>query len=132
MTSILGIDPGEKRVGVAVADLDTRIITPLVVLKNNRTFISELKKLYDEYNFNTVVVGIPLTSSGLEGKQAQKALALAKKIKLQLPVAIKFQDERHTSRLALTKLQITGHDKSKVDALAAVLILESWLARSKS
>jgi len=131
MTSIIGIDPGDKRIGVAVADLDTRIITPLTTLSNNRSFVTELKKLHDKYNFDIIVIGLPITGSGLRGKQAKKVLALAEKIKSQLPITIELEDERYTSKAALTHLQTIGEDKAEVDTFAAILILKSWLSRSK-
>lgn len=131
MTTIIGIDPGDKRIGVAVADLDTKIITPLTTLNNNRSLIAELKKIRNEHNFEKIIIGLPVTSSGLKGEQAKKVIALAEKIKKYLLVEIQYEDERHTSRVAQDHLRQIGEDKTNVDAYAAVLILKSWLDRRK-
>lgn len=132
MTKIIGIDPGDKRIGVAVADLDTRMITPITTLNNSRSFFNELKALQTEYDAKKLIVGMPITSAGLHGEQAKKVLELVEKIKKHLSIEIHFEDERHTSKVAQIHLRTIGQDKSEIDAFAAVLILKSWLGRQKT
>lgn len=126
---IIGLDVGDKRVGVAVADLETRVARPLTTLSNNRRLIGELCQLQRELGFSTVVIGIPLTLSGHEGSQAKKTMELADKIKNHLSVDVVFEDERMTSRDAEGRLKDVTYARSDIDAVSASLILESWLAR---
>lgn len=132
MTNIIGIDPGDKRIGVAVANLDTRMITPLTTLNNSRSFFNELKAIKDKYMAEKLIVGMPITSAGLHGEQAKKVLELVEKIKAKLTIEVIFEDERHTSKAASTHLKSIGQKKSSVDEYAAVLILKSWLERQKT
>ncbi|MFH0905235.1 MAG: Holliday junction resolvase RuvX [bacterium] len=128
---ILGLDVGDRRIGVAIADTFTGLITPLPTHKASREFFNELAKLYHQHHFETVVLGMPLTLSGGRGEQAGKVAEVAEKIKRQLSIQIEFEDERFTSRVAAQQLREIPKDDQAVDidALSAVLILESWLNR---
>lgn len=132
MTKIIGIDPGDKRIGVAVANLDTRIITPLKTLNNSRAFINELRTILDEHGATKLIVGMPTTSAGLQGEQAKKVLELVEKITKHISVEVSFEDERHTSKAAQSHLRAIGEKNPDIDAYAAVLILKSWLNNQKA
>jgi len=126
---ILGLDLGDRRIGVAVADLDTRTARPLVTLPNNRAFFNELTKLQYEYHFQTIVVGWPTHITGQTSAQTKQVKVLSKRIKKHLPeIELIFEDERMTSKLAEARLKGTAYHKGDIDAVAAQLIMEGWLS----
>lgn len=128
---ILGLDIGDKRIGVAIADLVTKIARPLTTLANNRQLISKLRQLQQTYGFTRIVIGLPVTSSGHTGDQARKTVEIADRIKLSLPISIVFEDERMTSQDAKRRLKEVAYDRSDVDSVSASIILDSWLARRR-
>ncbi len=126
---ILGLDIGDKRIGVAIADFETRVARPLTTVANNRQLISKLHQLQQTYGFKKVVIGLPITPSGYTGDQARKTLEIADRIKSRLLVDVVFEDERMTSRDALRRLKEVDHNRSDIDAVSASIILDSWLSR---
>jgi len=128
---ILGLDIGDKRVGVAIADFESRVARPLTTLANNRRLIGELSRLQKVHGFTCIVIGLPMTLAGHVGDQARKTMELAERIKLKLLVNIVFEDERMTSKDATVRLSGITHNRSDVDALSASIILGSWLDRQR-
>ena len=127
---VLGLDLGDRRIGVAVADLDTRTARPLTTLPNNRALFNELVKLRHQYNFRMIVVGWPTHITGQMSAQTKRVQALSERIRERLPgVELVFEDERLTSKLAEARLRGTSYRKGDIDAVSAQLILEGWLSR---
>ena len=130
---VLGLDLGDRRIGVAVADLDTRTARPLVTLSNNRAFLNELTKLQREHNVQTIVIGWPTHITGQPSAQTKQVQDLSERIRCHLPeVELIFEDERMTSKLAATRLRGTAYRKGDIDAVSAQLILEGWLSHQPS
>lgn len=132
---ILALDIGDKRIGVAVSDPFGISGTPLAVLKNSPNVFNEIKKIVDEYKPQKIVVGLPLTLKGEEGEQAKKTKEFVEKLKEHIPdIEIVFEDERFTSQMAEERLsQIFKSKKkikNKIDAVSAVVILESYLEKN--
>ena len=127
---IFGLDIGNRRVGVAVLDTDTNVPMPLITLENNRSLINELKKLIIEHGVESLIIGMPLTLAGHKGQQAMRVLEVVKKIKLKLNTPVIFEDERLTSKTAVKRLRDVGYVKADIDAVAAIIILENWMARN--
>jgi len=146
MTRWLGIDLGEKRVGLAVADGDAAeaIARPLVTLLRGRTIEEDAARVtavLERERIDELVVGLPLHASGDEGPQATltRAWGEALAVKVGLPVA--FRDERLTSHLAEARLgpmkrgrsggppSRTQRDayRARVDREAAAIILQDEL-----
>jgi putative holliday junction resolvase len=125
--NVLGLDIGDRRIGIALADSTSPLAVPLVTLTNNRSFLNELVKLKHQHNFSKIIIGLPYTFAGREGSQAHKVKELAEKIRAKLLVEIIFQDERLTTKLASEKLRILPSATSDVDSVSAQLILQSWL-----
>lgn len=129
---ILGLDVGDKRIGVAVSDMTGRIASALTTIERQNTYvIEELKALSDKYNISEIVVGIPLKIDATEGDQAKKVRQLIARMKKEIDLPFKEWDERLTSSQAERNL-ISGNArrakrKAIIDRVAAALILQSYL-----
>ena len=127
-TTVLGIDYGEKRIGVARASRVARLPEQLTTLTNTKDIISEIKKIAQEEDATTLVVGLPRSLEGVDTQQTKKTRLFMEQLREAGFVVVE-QDEAVTSEHALTELQQTNRDfnKSDVDSLAAVYILEDYL-----
>jgi putative Holliday junction resolvase len=130
----MGIDYGERRVGVALSDTLQTVATPLetIDVENSKQVFRRLRELVAEYQIAVIVVGHPLHMDGGRGDLALAAEDFAEKIRRQVPkVAVHLQDERLSSAEAERMLRHgeakAGRRKAMRDQLAAQLILQSWL-----
>ena len=132
--SVMALDVGEKRIGIAVANMAAKIASPLTTLKNDHEFTSHLKKLIKENDVNELIIGLPRDVHGKETDQTTYARSFAKKLKKDIDLPQHFQDESLTSVRAEEELSGRGqpYEKADVDALAATYILEDWLANKIS
>jgi len=126
---ILAIDPGERRIGVAAADLRLRVAIPLRTIEGGPGAAEAVARLVEEEGAQALVVGLPLSLSGALGAQAQRAQALAGALAERLSVPVLTWDERLTSAEARRRLSAEGRrpNKADVDALAAAIILQAYL-----
>lgn len=131
---VLALDVGSKRIGVAVSDglgitaqgLDT------IQRQNKRKDWEALGAVLKKYDVSAIVVGLPLRLSGAEGTQSEKMRLFAEDLKAHFGLPVYLWDERWTSTeanrlLRETNLSIEKRGKA-VDRMAAILILQSWLA----
>lgn len=127
---LLGLDIGEKRIGVAWASSEVKLAVPGEVLANDQTIFERIQKLVTQKNAETVVVGLPRNSKGEETQQSVYVRNFVAKLELSVP--IHFQDESLTSVLAEGRLKASGkpYTKSDIDAAAAALILNDYLERN--
>lgn len=130
-TSILSLDVGERRVGVALASLIARFPSPLVTLDTDAIVWQKIADLAKEHDADTLVVGLPRNLSGEDTAQTQYVRTFAEKLE---GFTIAFQDEALTSVKAEKELIARGKPfvKGDIDALAAVYILEDYLAAQGS
>ena len=128
---ILAIDPGERRIGVAAADLGLRVAIPLTTIEGGPDAAETIVRLVDDEGARALVVGLPLSLSGALGPQAQRAQALAGALAQRLAVPVLTWDERLTSTEAHRRLSSAGGGRRRsrrdVDALAAAIILQAYL-----
>jgi putative Holliday junction resolvase len=129
---ILGLDVGDRRIGVAVSDELGLTAQPVLTLvrKNRRQDLSSLARLVRKYGCTQVVVGNPLYMSGDVSPQALKAQAVAEDVRLQTGVTVTLWDERLSTTEAHRHLDAAGRmgdRRSVIDQVAAVLILQSFL-----
>lgn len=126
--AVLAIDYGEKRVGVARASVIARLPEPLVTLENNSKLLSEIKKLAEEQNATTLVVGLPRSLEGVDTEQTMKVRDFIDQLH-QEGFSVVAQDEAVTSEYAKSELLSTkkAFGKSDIDQLAAVYILQDYL-----
>jgi putative Holliday junction resolvase len=134
---ILAIDPGRKRVGLAVSDPFGNFAVGLETLRSyeGKDLIPELSAVCKQYGVCRVVIGLPLHMSGEEGLGAQSARQLGQEIEQRLRLPVELLDERLTSKLAEQTLREQGVQSSKhrkqglVDQAAAMRILQDYLDR---
>jgi putative Holliday junction resolvase len=134
---ILGLDVGDARIGVALSDETETLATGLATLTRvgPRKDLRALAALAREHEVSEVVVGLPRTLLGAVGPQAEKVLAFVEELKRAVRVPVLSWDERFTTSIAERALIEGGVSrqkrKDKVDRLAAVLILQSYLDSRK-
>jgi putative Holliday junction resolvase len=129
---ILGLDVGDRRIGVAVSDELGLTAQPVLTLtrKNRRQDLGSLARLVRKYGCSRVVVGNPLYLSGDISPQALKAQAFAQALQLETNVELTLWDERLSTTEAHRHLDAagrTGNRRGVIDQVAAVLILQSFL-----
>jgi putative Holliday junction resolvase len=138
---ILGIDYGERRVGVAISDPTATIAQPLTVLKRRagkRPPVQAVADLVVQHAAVHVVVGLPLTLAGDESDWTREVRAFGRKLAERTGTGVSFADERMTSVAAERAVRSLGlkrserERKERIDSAAAVLILQSYLDRVKS
>jgi putative Holliday junction resolvase len=132
---IIGIDYGEKRIGVAASDPTGMISSGLGVIKssgNSKADISELRRLIRELgDVGEIVVGLPKTMRGEIGPQAKRVLGFVEELRKFLQLPVKTWDERLTT-VAVEKVLIQadvsrGKRKKVIDKSAAVYMLQGYL-----
>lgn len=129
---ILGIDPGQRRVGVALADEETRFARPLEVIDAASSDpVKRISELVTEHTVSLVVVGRPLSLSGEAGEAVAGAAPFVAALRDALPVEVVEHDERLTTVIAERSLRAGGADrdarKRMRDAVAAQVMLQSYL-----
>lgn len=133
MGRILGVDYGEKRIGLAVSDPTGFLATPLDILDATQPRVVErLLDLCRERDIHEVVVGLPLNMDGSTGPQAKRVQDFAQKLRAALPDRIiRTWDERLTSRAGERVLIEAGASRKRrrevLDKLAAQIMLQSYL-----
>jgi putative Holliday junction resolvase len=141
VSRVLGVDLGERRIGVAVCDDGRVLATPYDTIKrvgNRTTEHSRLIELLFETGATTVVVGLPLGLDGEDGDAARSARSEARGLQKRLrreeiDVDVELIDERFTTVTAHQQLRAGGLDgrqrRQVVDATAAAVLLQAWLDR---
>ena len=131
---IMGIDYGDARTGVAVSDLLCSIVgtTWVVPSRNTEKAVADIVKLAKENDVGKIVVGLPKNMDGTEGPRAQLCRQFAQTLRQATGLEVDMWDERRTTVEAHNILsQHNYHGKKRkntVDAVAASLILEGYLA----
>lgn len=130
---ILGLDYGEKRIGVALCDelgLTAQVLTT-VIRKSWRRDVGSIAALVEAYGVEKIVIGYPLRLDGTEGIQCEKVLRFARRLEAALGIPVIPWDETLTTKEAEEILSRSGVPPRKrrgvVDRLAASLILQSYL-----
>ncbi|MCP4601291.1 MAG: Holliday junction resolvase RuvX [Proteobacteria bacterium] len=131
----LCLDVGTHRIGVAVSDESATIARPLTSLKTAGSFnkvTEELRALCQEYEVQTIVIGLPLSlSGGSRGKSAMAAKEVGARIEKEIGVRVAYWDERFTTREAERVLVDANVRRAKrrqvIDKVAASLILQGYL-----
>ena len=127
---LLGIDPGKKRVGLAISDEDKLVSTPLktIIKKNNSDLAKEIREIIEENNIKGIVVGNPINMDGSKGPSAQSANDFAKYLSNNISIPVTMWDERLSSEAAFnlsSNLNINTSKKvEKLDQNAASFILQ--------
>ncbi len=134
MKRIMGIDYGDARTGIAVSDLLCSLVgtTAVIHSRNMEKTITQICVMVKESDVGEIVVGLPKNMDGTEGVRAELCREFAKKLEEATALPVKMWDERRTTVEAHNILsQHNYHGKKRkdtVDAVAASLILEGYLA----
>ncbi len=134
----LGLDIGDRRVGIAVSDGTGTIASPqgVYVRRSPTADAAHLAELARDVGASAIVAGLPLNMDGTEGEQARKVRELAQAVAAAAGLPLHYVDERLTSAEAERAMVEGGlsrdRRKRRADALAAVLILQAWLDQRRS
>ncbi len=127
----MGLDVGERRVGVAVSDQLQLIASPVQSIDLKRSGIEALSTLVGRFDPERIIVGLPTSLSGREGPQAQWVREFARELAKIINAPITFWDERLTTTMAeqtlIASRRRRRERRERVDAVAAALILQSYL-----
>ena len=128
----LGIDYGDKRIGLAVSDETGTFASPYRTLSVDQNLVLELQQIWERERISGIVLGLPKNMDGTLGQAAAKAQAFGKKLAVALPAAkIVFWDERLTTIEAQRALHAAGKNvkqsKKIIDQVAAQILLQSYL-----
>ncbi len=130
---VIGIDFGQKRIGLAIGQTLTRIANPLTTIDNNGALWQKLSAHINEWQVSQIVIGLPLDMSGEEQEITRQVKNFSKKVEQETHLPIHLVDERLTSYTAERQFKDSrqnklnkAKDKSKIDAMAAQIILQSW------
>ena len=129
----IGLDVGNRRIGVAFGDSDLRIATPVDVItrvspeQDSQTIVG----LVREYDASQLIVGLPRNMNGSQGAQAEAVIEYAEEIAERILVPVIFWDERLTTVEATKRTHETGargiKSRRRIDALAAAVLLQDYL-----
>lgn len=127
--SIIALDVGERRIGVALASTIARLAAPLVTITNDAEAIQHINDLIAEHDAGVLVVGLPRGMQGQETAQTEATRIFAANLRRHINIPVYFIDEAVTSQLARAELQSRGAHvhRGDIDALAATYILEDYL-----
>lgn len=134
MQKIMGLDYGDARTGVAISDLLCSIVGTTAVLpsRNTEKLLADIVRIVKENQVGEIVVGLPKNMDGSEGSRAQLCREFARLVEEAAGVPVKMWDERRTTVEAHNILSAHNYHgkkrKETVDAVAASLILEGYLA----
>jgi putative Holliday junction resolvase len=135
---IVAIDPGTKRIGLAVCDEHRVVCRPLPVIQRSswKKLLLQVKNVVAEYDAVALVVGLPYNFDGTESEMTAVARDIAQKFGLSLDVPVFLQDERATTYEARGRLWKAGLEgkqmRAEVDSEAATIILSDFLSRIQS
>ena len=139
MPRYLGIDLGEKRIGLSISDPTLTIAQPLKTLRfrSMKGLIAEVKEIVDQYDVCKVVIGLPLTLKGTFSQKTDEIVSVAEELGKALdPLPVEMYDERLTTMQAHSTLRTMGkkpsQERDRVDQLAAMHLLQNYLDREKT
>lgn len=136
---VLGIDYGEARAGIAITDelnITSQGLKTIEHKGNDKILLAELDKILEQYNVETIVVGMPINMNGTEGPRVEKTKKFIHKLKCKYnKIKIETIDERLTTVQAyrtMNDLEINKKKKRQiVDTISAVYILEVYINKLK-
>ena len=128
--NILGLDYGERRIGVSISVMDGKMAVPhsIISYKKTEDALSQIKRIILEYNTKMIVLGLPITMKNKEGFKAEEVLKFKEVLEKSTSLEVILEDERLSTSQA--KKSINPNSKNKrVDDSAATIILNSFLEK---
>ena len=135
---LVGLDLGEKTIGIAVSDQSLIIATPLKTIsrKGIKKDLIKLSEILKEYNIGGFVMGLPISLDGTENKQTLKVIKMGDEIKNYFVVPIDYFDERFSSDVIFKEMRKANLSRSKIknkiDQQAAAYILQGYLEKHRN
>lgn len=136
---ILGLDVGDKTIGVAVSDELGITANPVCVIQRSTSIkkdIGEVRRLAQDYSVERIVVGMPLMLDGSVGIQAQKVQAFVEELRKRTTIPVEVWDERlstsQVERVLIEMDQSRAKRKKQLDKLAAAIILQAYMDSHRS
>ena len=127
----LGLDVGDRRVGLALSDPTGLLASPFGVVERGPSDLADIVRVAEENEVAEIVVGLPLSMSGDTGRQAGKVRAFIRDLKSLTDLPIKTVDERLSTVQAQNMLNQSGRrrrrDRGQLDTAAAAIILQTYL-----
>lgn len=141
MARILGVDYGERRIGLAISDPSATIAQPLATLirrAGKRPPVSKILEIITANDVEAAVIGLPLTLAGDESDWTRTVRSFGEAVQVRAGIPVHFLDERLTSVQAERSVRALGLKKShreqkeRIDAAAAMILLQRFLDQKKS
>ena len=132
MDTILALDVGTKRIGIARGNTRARIANPLITInrKSVKKDVQKIAEICRQNNAIGVVVGIAFLEDGTEGRSARLARQIGEELHGQVGITIYYHDESYSSVEAERRMRALGKSnkkqRTKIDEIAAAVILEDW------
>jgi len=132
ITRSLGLDIGDKRIGIALSDPDGILASPLTIInrREERLDIEAITNIVAQHQVKQIIVGLPRSMDGSIGKQAEKVQAFTQRLCQYTEVPVEFRDERLSTVSAKHLMQGVSkktRKKARDDAIAAAIILQGYL-----
>jgi putative Holliday junction resolvase len=128
---LMGIDYGEKRIGLAITDECSIIAQPLTTIIRNGGELKEIFELVEQYKIGKVIVGLPLNLNGSVSASTGRVQGFTEKLKEAVKIPVEYWDERLTSKEVekmLVGFDVTRKKRQKrSDSLCACVILRTYL-----
>tara|TARA_B100000073_G_scaffold303453_1_gene271526 strand:- start:114 stop:527 length:414 start_codon:yes stop_codon:yes gene_type:complete len=137
MANILGIDYGQKYIGYAIGNEITLTSSTqgTIFYKSKKKLFQEIQDLAYEWDVKLIILGLPINMDDTESKMSKEVRSFKEKIEKSLNIECKLHDERLSSFEAKHQMDKIKKNKTQtnpgIDALAAQVILESWLREKK-
>lgn len=127
--SLLALDVGERRIGVAIASVAAQIASPLTTLMRSDATPADIQNLISSHHATALVLGLPRGLDGQHTAQTKAVEEFGAQLQPGLSIPLYWQDEAVTSRQAEAELQARGrpYRKEDIDALSATYILEDFM-----
>jgi putative holliday junction resolvase len=128
---VLGIDYGEKRIGIAASDPDQKVSLPIRIIESSQNTIKLLKEIIEEYDISEIVFGLPKDKEGNDSKKATEVRTFGEKLRETTNIPITYWDERYSTKAvkqAMIQTNLKSRKKKKsLDAHAAAFFLQGYL-----
>ncbi len=137
-TRSLGLDVGDKQIGVALSDAMGILASPLTIIdrRDEQQALAVIIAIIDQHQVGHIIVGLPRLMSGRLGQQAEKVKSFVQELCNHTEVPVEFRDERLTTVLAQRLMRATSTKKTRRnardDAVAAALILQGYLDEAEN
>jgi putative Holliday junction resolvase len=134
---IMGLDVGDKRIGVALSDPEEILASPYCTITrdNDDSAVQSILDITVQYHVQCIVVGVPYSLNGSIGQQAASIMAFVEKITRKTEIPIELQDERLSTVAAENLLKEAGRRRGKLkerrDSAAAAFILQGYMDSRK-